>query len=455
MTNRLKNQQAGICSGGHYRRRDFLRVGVLNFLGISLSQHLELASLMAAGAGTAKAKAQACILIWLDGGPSQVDTWDPKPNSGFRAISSNVPGIQISGLFPRVARHMDKVSIIRSMHTEENNHGVAHHYAMTGHRPSPAMKFPSLGSIITKEMGPRNAVPPYVIAPKLGSSVEEHFRAHFLGSQYDPMSVPDRKLAPGSEVPDGGSEFSVPDLSLPASLTPEKMADRRSFLEVIDRQYRHRLGQAERTDRDKFQEKAWEMLLSPAVRRAFDIAEEPANIRDSYGRHSLGQSALLARRLVAAGARFVTASGGGGWDTHSYHDKIVEEKLAAPLDQTLSALLGDLDQTGLLESTVVMVLGEFGRTPDYNPKMGRDHWPHCWSLLLGGGGIRGGQVVGSSDERGAQVAERMVTIGDLFATVYKAFGIDWDKEYMHPIGRPLKIANSINDVTGSPIHELL
>ncbi len=454
MRDRMKTQQYGLCGGGHYRRRDFLRVGALNFLGISLGQHLELASLMAAGVGEEKARAQACILIWLDGGPSQVDTWDPKPNSAFRAISTNAPGIQISGLFPRVARHMDKVSIIRSMHTEENTHGVAHHYAMTGHRQSPAMKFPSLGSIITKEMGPRGAAPPYVIAPKFGNSFEEHFRAHFLGSQYDPMSVPARKLAPDSGAADTGPDFSVPELSLPASLTPEKMEDRKHFLEIVDRQYRHRLGLVERTDRDKFQEKAWDMLLSPSVRRAFDIADEPANIRDSYGRHPLGQSALLARRLVAAGARFVTAGGGVGWDTHSDHNKIVEEKLAAPLDQTLSALLTDLEQRGLLDSTVVMVMGEFGRTPDYNPRMGRDHWPNCWSLLLGGGGIRGGQLVGSSDERGAQVAERTVTIGDLFATLYKAFGIDWEKEYLHPTGRPLKIANSIHDVTGSPIHEL-
>ena len=157
---------------------------------------------------------------------------------------------------------------------------------------------------------------------------------------------------------------------------------------------------------------------------------------------------------MAAGSRFVTASGSGGWDTHTNHDKSVKDKLANPLDQTLSALLADLAARGMLDSTIVLVMGEFGRTPDYNAKMGRDHWPNCWSVLLGGGGIQGGRIVGASDERGREVADRLVTIGDVFATIYRAFGIDWTKEYMHPIGRPLKIANSINDVTGSPVQEL-
>ncbi|PYV20066.1 MAG: DUF1501 domain-containing protein [Acidobacteria bacterium] len=451
----MKAKPCGLCSGGHYGRRDFLRLGALNFVGISLSQYLEAVSRAAAAGASAGAKAQSCILIWLDGGPSHIDTWDPKPNSAFKAIPSRVPGIQISELFPRLARQMDKISIIRSLRTEENNHGVAHHYAITGHRPNPSMKFPSLGSIITKEMQPRGAVPPYVIVPKMNSAYEEHFRAHFLGAEYDPMSVSAAKTSGEPEAARNGSpEFKLPDLSLPQSLTAATMEDRKSFLAIVDRLYRQKVAEAEHSDSDTFRERAWEMLLRPSVRRAFDLAEESAETRDAYGRHPTGQSALPARRRVAAGSRFVTASGSGGWDTHTNHDKSVKDKLANPLDQTLSALLADLAARGMLDSTIVLVMGEFGRTPDYNAKLGRDHWPNCWSVLLGGGGIQGGRIVGASDERGREVADRLVTIGDVFATIYRAFGIDWTKEYMHPIGRPLKIANSINDVTGSPVQEL-
>jgi hypothetical protein len=270
------------------------------------------------------------------------------------------------------------------------------------------------------------------------------------------MSVSSGKPAgDGDSESDAAPAFSVPDLSLPASVTAEAMEDRRSFLEIVDRRYRRQVERAERCEADAFRQKAWQMLLSPEVRKAFDLSEESEKTRDAYGRHAAGQSALLARRLVGAGSRFVTASGSGGWDTHTGHDKQVRDKLSNPLDQALAALLADLSDRGLLETTIVLVMGEFGRTPDYNAKLGRDHWPNCWSVLLGGGGIARGRVVGASDERGAEVADRMVTIGDLFATIYKAFGIDWNKLYMHPIGRPLKIANSINDVTGKPIQELL
>ena len=451
----MREQHSGVCSGNHYGRRDLLRLGALNFLGISLSQYLHAAARSAELGATEKAKAQACILIWLDGGPSQIDMWDPKPNSAFKPISTNVSGIQISELFPRVARQMDKISVIRSLRSEENNHGTAHHYALTGHRPNPSMKFPGLGSIVTKEMGPRGAVPPHVIVPKMNPNYEQHFRAHFLGPEYDPMSVSSAKGSSETGAEHGEmAQFSIPDLSLPPSITPATMQDRSSFLSIVDRQFRTKIELAEHGEADTFRQKAWEMLLSPSVRKAFDLSEESDKTRDAYGRHSSGQAALLARRLVAAGSRFVTASGSGGWDTHNNHDRQLRDELTNPLDQTLAALLADLGERGLLETTAVLVMGEFGRTPDYNAKHGRDHWPNCWSVLLGGGGIAGGRVVGASDAKGAEVADRLVTIGDVFATIYKAFGINWRKEYMHPIGRPLKIANSINDVTGSPIQEL-
>jgi uncharacterized protein (DUF1501 family) len=425
-------------------RRAMLRAGSLAFFGFGLSDYLRLQA--ASGA-----KAQSVILVWLNGGPSHVDTWDPKPNSSFRPISTNVAGIQVSELLPRCSRLMDKLSIVRSVHTEENNHGIAHHYALTGHRPSPAMKFPSLGSIIANEMGERESIPPYVVVPKIIPGYEEYFRAQMLGARLDPMNVPDPNQ----------KDFRLPDLSLPESVTMQRIEGRRAMLRLVDQMYRERLETAEHASADAFQQQALQMILSPKVRAAFDLSREPDQVKDAYGRTTFGQSALMARRLIEAGSRFVTVFDSArsdkpmDWDTHSNNDKGHRDVLVPALDQVLSALVTDLDGLGLLASTIVLAMGEFGRTPDINPNGGRDHWNHCWSLVMGGGGIRGGTVVGASDERGGYVKDRLVSMGDIFATLYKALGIDWTKEYMHPVGRPLKIANSIDDKTGSPLGELI
>lgn len=208
---------------------------------------------------------------------------------------------------------------------------------------------------------------------------------------------------------------------------------------------------------DAFSEQALKMILSPEVKKAFDLSQESEKTKNAYGRDRVGQSVLLARRLVESGCRFVTASGykHGQWDTHSENEKLMKETLGPSLDQTLSVLLEDLEQRGLLETTVVLAMGEFGRTPHINPAKGRDHWPDCWSVAVGGGGIQGGHVVGASDEKGAYVADRLVSIGDLYATIYKAMGIDWTKTYMSPIGRPIYIANTFEDKAGVPIAELI
>jgi len=208
---------------------------------------------------------------------------------------------------------------------------------------------------------------------------------------------------------------------------------------------------------DAFTAQAWKMILTPAVRDAFDLSKESDQMKERYGKDSIGQSCLLARRLVEAGSRFVTAAGyhSTSWDTHSDNDKGHRDRLAPPLDRTLTALVDDLEERGLLESTLVIAMGEFGRTPMINAALGRDHWPNCWSLALSGGGIKTGQVVGASDERGANVTDRVVSMGDLYATIYQAMGIDWKREYMSPIGRPIKIANSLDDRTGAPVKELL
>ncbi len=437
------------CTGENLGRRDFLRVGSLSLLGFKLSQYLALKDLMAKAGPPGKAKAESCILLWLEGGPSQVDTWDPKPNSGFKAIPTNVAGIQVSELLPRVSRHMDKLSIIRSMHTEEIDHPEATHYAITGHRPNPAMQFPSLGSIMAKELGQRNGMPAYVRHGEHDDwkGYERYFGSAFIGPKYSPMVVPD---------PDR-KDFAVPDLSLPKGISVERIQDRRSLLRIVDRLCRRKEEVAEYSRMDSFTQQALSLILSPEVKKAFDLSHESEKTKDAYGRHGFGQSVLLARRLVEHGCRFVTAAGYkyNQWDSHSDNNQGHRDKLCPPLDQALAALMEDLEQRGLLASTLVLVMGEFGRTPHINPNNGRDHWPHCWSLALGGGGIRGGQVIGASDERGAQVAEGMVTVGDLYATLYKAFGIDWEKTYMTPVGRPIKIANSIGDATGVPIEGLV
>jgi hypothetical protein len=429
-------------------RRGFLRAGSLYPLGIGLAPFLTGA---AGREAPTRGKAQACILLWLEGGPSQMDTWDPKGNSSLKPIATRVPGLQISELFPRVARHMDKLSVIRSMHTQENNHPQGTYNTLTGHRPNAAMKFPSLGSIICKETGPRNELPQYALVPQPQEvdffSYADAYNGGFLGTNYNPMVVPD------PSQPD----FRIPDLKLPKSVTARTIEDRRSFLKVVDRLYREKEDLAEFGTMDALSRQALRMLLSPRVEKAFDLSLEPDRVRDAYGRHRVGQSVLLARRLIESGCRFVSASGyrHGQWDTHGKNEETLRKTLAPLLDQTLSVLLEDLQARGLLQSTVVLVMGEFGRTPTINPQAGRDHWPDCWSLLIGGGGIQGGHVIGASDSKGAYVAKRMVSMGDLFATIYKAFGIDWTKTYMTPIGRPIYIANALGDKQGEPIGELI
>jgi len=259
-------------------------------------------------------------------------------------------------------------------------------------------------------------------------------------------------------IPDPSKpDFRVTDLSLPKTVSEASVESRSAFLKAVDRHYRSLNDTADHANVDAVTAQAWKMILTPAVRDAFDLSKESAKTKERYGKDAIGQSALLARRLIEAGSRFVTAAGyhSNSWDTHSDNDKGHRDRLAPPLDRTLPALIEDLDERGLLDTTLVIAMGEFGRTPAINPNLGRDHWPNCWSLALSGGGIKTGQVIGSSDEKGYNVANRVVTMGDLYATIYKALGIDWQKEYMSPIGRPVKIANSLEDRTGEPVLELL
>lgn len=429
-------------------RRDFLSAGSLGFLGLTLRDYLAAAP---AKAGDVRpgAKANSVILFWLEGGPSHIDTWDPKTNSNFKPMSTSLPGVQFSELLPKMSKQAHKYAVIRSMHTRGNDHPQATHYVITGHEVNPAMQFPSVGSLITKEMGPRNSVPPHILVPKWdrGRQYEDYFRASFLGGDYDPMCIPD-PAKPG---------FEVTDLSLPKSVSQASVESRSAFLKAVDRKYRALNETAEHANMDAFSAQAMKMILTPAVRDAFDLSKESDKLKERYGKDSIGQSCLLARRLVESGARFVTAAGyhGTSWDTHSDNDKSHKDKLCPTLDRTLTALVDDLEERGLLETTIVIAMGEFGRTPNINPNLGRDHWPNAWSLAITGGGIKAGQVIGSTDERGANVTSRVVTMGDLYATVFKLLGVDHTKEIMSPIGRPIKIANSLEDTTGQPVAELL
>ena len=452
----MKRSGCDHCQGVDRTRRDFLRAGTLSLLGIGLSDFLRFNTLQALAAPLAdtsasQAKAQAVILIWLEGGISHLDSWDVKGNTGFKPISTNASGIQISEIFPNVAKHMDSLSIIRSMKSDERNHPQGTIQTLTGHRPNPALKFPSIGSIVSKELGARKYMPPFAVVPTPTEgdffNYQEAYQAAFIGSEYDGMILPD------PSKPD----FHLPDLSLPKTVTAEAISDRAAILNIVDRHFRQKEELAEFAKMDAFEQQALKMLLDPHVKQAFDLSQESEKTKDRYGRDRVGQSVLLARRLVESGCRFVTAAGykHGQWDTHGENESRLRTILAPMLDRSLSALMEDLKQRGMLDSTVVLVTGEFGRTPVINPKGGRDHWPDCWSLLVGGGGIAGGRIVGASDKNGAYVADKPVSIGDLYATIYKAMGIDWSKTYMSPIARPVYIANGFDDTPGTPVQELI
>ena len=289
----MKKMGCFVSNEGQWLRRDFITAGSLSVLGMHLSQSLLIESAVAASTGRKpEGKARSVILVWLEGGPSQKDTFDPKPDSAFRPISTNVPGIQISELFPRLAKRMDRISIIRSMKGFGDDHPEATHYSVTGHNPNPSMKFPCWGSIVAKEMGPTNKLPPYVLVPTFDNRphYQDYFRAAFLEPEYEPMSVPD----PSKD------NFALPDLSLPKSLAPAAISERLAFRQIVDRGYRQRSEGLEHAKLDAFTQKAWEMILAPEVRQAFDLSKEPEKLKEDYGRNSVGQSLLLARRLVCA-----------------------------------------------------------------------------------------------------------------------------------------------------------
>jgi hypothetical protein len=437
-------------------RRSFLQAGSLGLASLGLGDLLRARAQARPGGGST-GDDLSVILVWLDGGPPQHETYDPKPGAPadfrgpLRAIDTSVPGVQVSELLPEHARLMHRMSIIRSMHHGTGDHFAAAHWMLTGSfgatTTSQAPKAPSAGSVVSRLKGPRSpGMPAYVgllNTHSVGLRPGYHGGA-YLGSASGPF------LANGDPSKVG---FRVPELTLPGGLDAVRLEDRRGLHDAIVAA--RRSVEARGDELDAFNRQAFELLTGPAAGRAFDLTKEDPRLRDRFGRHMWGQGTLLARRLVESGARFVTLTF-GGWDFHSSLEKGMNRVLPV-LDRAVGALVEDLDQRGMLDSTLVIVMGEFGRTPRINrglpndPIPGRDHWGQVMSVLLAGGGLRPGIVVGSSNARGEFPRERPLTPADLIATVYDRLGLDPATTLHDRLGRPMPLVPA----GGEPIRELL
>lgn len=427
------------CDG--VQRRDMLRLGAAGLWGWNLSWPQILAAQERAGTGKGNTRDVSVIILFLQGGLSTIDTWDMKPEAPsefrgeFKPISTNVPGIQLCEHLPRLAGQMDKFSLVRSFGLSNSDHGPADHYILTGYRPGggfngglkPNNQRPAHGAIIAKHLGPRGAVPPYVCLPKMHNSAG----SSYLGSSAAPFTV---------EADPNAPDFTVPDLVPPMDIDAQRLSDRRGILQQIDRFQRGNEAAANRSASamSTYQQKAFELMTSTATKNAFDISREPDKLRDEYGRHSLGQSCLMARRLVEAGVRCVLIDH-TNWDTHFNNFHVLKNDLLPHLDTGMSTLFRDLHDRGMLETTLVLVTGEFGRTPRINKDAGRDHWGPSTAIAVGGGGIRGGVVVGASNERAEKPATTPYGPEDLAATLYHCLGIDPKTEFHTPEGRPIPI----------------
>jgi hypothetical protein len=438
-------------------RRAWLRLTTAGFAGASMSGWL---SGLADGAADRLGRRRSCILLWMNGGPSQMDTFDLKPghkNGGpFRAIGTAVPGIQISEHLPRLARHMDKLALVRSLTSREGDHGEAIYYVHAGYTQRGPIQYPTLGSLVAREAGEDTAdLPRFVsIAPvrRLGSA------AHgpgFLGPRYAPLIVGDAASNYGSS---GGGDpvataLKVPNLTPHAGVADEQLEGRLRLLRQMQEEFVAECpSAAARSHQTAYEQAA--RLMRPAAGRAFDLDREPDRVRDAYGRNPFGQGCLLARRLVERGVAFVEVSMGGaggfGWDTHTNNFETVRD-LSQVLDTAWATLMEDLKGRGLLGDTLIVWMGEFGRTPAINGDKGRDHFPQAWTAVLGGGGINGGQVVGRTSAGGEAIEQRSVSVPDLLATVCLALGIEPTKANQSNVGRPIPIV----DKAARPLKEVV
>ncbi len=415
-------------------RRDFLHLGLLTTFGLSVADLFRLrAQESAANAGRAK----SCILIWLDGGPSHLDMFDPKPDapsevrSPFKDIPTSVTGIRICEHLPETAKAMREIALIRSLTHELGNHDTGTRYLLTGHRPTPALDYPSLGSLVAHDTGFGAALPPYVAIPAdaVGGDTNAA-RAGYLPGAFAAFNT----------GPDPGR---VRDLQLPEGVSFARSERRRTMLARMDGFNRAVESGGPSRNRDAYYEQAYRLLGSSEAKAAFDLDREKPATRNRFGHGRLGTGCLLARRLVEAGSRFVTVVD-HGWDTHQqiareFPDSRFPGSGKLPnLDRAYAALLGDLRERGLLESTLVVLMGEFGRTPKINALGGRDHWPRAGFVCLAGGGVRGGQVIGATDAHGESPSERPVTPADLAFSLLTLLGVDPRRELVTPAGRPIK-----------------
>ncbi|MCI0460562.1 MAG: DUF1501 domain-containing protein [Gemmataceae bacterium] len=442
-------------------RRSFLQLGVAGMASVGLPGLLQARAQSAREGGTPDT---SVILIWLDGGPSHMDLYDMKPDAPaeyrgiWRPIRTRVPGMDISELFPRQARVADRFSIVRSLHHNTGDHFAGGHRMLTTKDmgvsgANNGQRFPGIGAIVARQAGPRRrGLPPYVAVPHASSIGLNpgYFGGHMLGAQCNPMQTGGDPNAPN---------FTVQNLNLAAGLTLNRLEDRRGLLRHFDETRRHLDALPTAQAMDQFQQEAYEFVTGPAARNAFDINREDPRLRDRYGRHNWGQSTLLARRLVEAGCTFVTVHY-GGWDNH-WDLQAAMERYLPMVDSSVSALFEDLEDRGLLARTLVVLCGEFSRTPRMNdggnggaPRSmgtpGRDHWGESMFCLLGGGGVRGGQVVGSTDRLGMRPLTRPLTPCHIHATIYQVLGIDPRLQLLDPSGRPVHV---LDDPT--PIRELL
>jgi hypothetical protein len=434
----------------HVGRRDFLRLGTAGLFGMGLSlPRLLRAEARAAGEG-APGRDVSLIFVFLHGGMSTIDVWDMKPDAPvefrgeFQPIDTKVPGVAICEHMPRLAGQMDKVSLIRSFRHGNSSHGQADHYMLTGYAPTAAFnptlrpnnQRPAIGAVMARKLGPKGSVPPYVCLPKQHPSTG----SAYLGAGAAPFVI---------EADPNAPDFAVPDVVPPPVLELARVDSRRELLGQVDRFQRSAEAAASRDARSvgAFRQKAFDLMTSSAAKAAFDIHCEPDAVRDEYGRNSLGQGCLMARRLVEAGVRCVTIDH-SNWDTHSDNFGTLKKTHLPALDAAMATLFRDLADRGLLERTLVVVSGEFGRTPRINKDAGRDHWGPGFTVALGGGGIRGGVVIGRTDARAEKPSDDPHGPEDLAATIHRCLGIDPDEEFITPEGRPVKIVNNGKVIQG-------
>ncbi len=440
------DKPAEFCDGT--RRRDFLHAGALSTFGLGLTQFMGLKAL---GAVDTKKSDTNCILMMLVGGPSQLDTFDMKPNAPieirgpYKPIKTNVPGIEISENFPRIAKHADKFSLVRSMyHTAAAVHDTGHQMMQTGRLFQGGVEHPSFGCVLSKLKGPKADVPPHILLPRpigaTGGNMPHGHGAGFLGKAFDPFILNSDPADPN---------FRVPDMLPPDYLTALRVDRRKDWRQMVDKTVsKFETSQEARLLDNSFQQ-AYTLMSSAKAREAFELHREPESVREKYGLNRFGQSCLLARRLIEAGVRFVTINmfetvfDEITWDIHGskpFSPISCYRDLVGPMfDMAYSSLLEDLSQRGLLSNTMVVGFGEFGRTPKVNPAGGRDHWPQCYTILMGGGPLKGGTVVGSSDEIGAFPKDRPTQPNEVAATIYKGLNISLETELPGAQGRPIPI----------------